>query len=376
MLFDRKFSKMAVIEPIFIHDFLLVVATLFSIHKSSLRTKFPSIFLLILLALLYLIYSVTFLKWKGVYFVMIMRQFFLFFYLTCSYIIANKVFQKKENIIAAITFIKKLAKISIILQLLYFAYLYITIPNYSPLKGFSYLSAVGVMGIIIYGGYVLVYYKGLKKITLLSLTLLTSALLGHSSSFFAVFAIVLVHFYISFSPKIRFITLGVLGVVMMLLLQLPQFTDANASWRLMYWNHVLETSVSKNWLIFGNGFGLPYMTIEFAQTLADKINSTFMLTGVNNEFERWVTPPHNSFLTIVHHIGLLPAFLILIPLKNFLKQIFIVPKSNDREELFLFYALFGLIAWVSFNVILEVPHSAICFWLIYFTYIFYGKSKV
>jgi len=167
-----------------------------------------------------------------------------------------------------------------------------------------------------------------------------------------------------------------LGVVMMLLLQLPQFTDANASWRLMYWNHVLETSVSKNWLIFGNGFGLPYMTIEFAQTLADKINSTFMLTGVNNEFERWVTPPHNSFLTIVHHIGLLPAFLILIPLKNFLKQIFIVPKSNDREELFLFYALFGLIAWVSFNVILEVPHSAICFWLIYFTYIFYGKSKV
>lgn len=375
LLFDRKFSKMAVIEPIFVHDFLLMIATVFALHKTTVKFKFPPLLLLIIISLLYLLLSILFFNLKGAYFILIFRQYFLFFYLSCSYIIANKVFRKKENIIYAISFIKKLAKISLILQLLYFTYLYITIPNYTPLKGFSYLSAVGVMGIIIYGGYVLVYYKNFKRIALLFFTLLTSAMLGHSSSFFAVFSIVLVYFYISFSPRIRFITLGLLGVIMLLLLQLPQFTDDNANWRLMYWGHTLDMAIFNNGLILGNGFGRPYMTLEFAQTLADKINSKFMLTGINNEYERWVTPPHNSFLTMIHHLGIAPILLFFMPLKKFFNQIFFKNKSDDSEELFLFLSLFGLMTWASFNVILEVPHSAICFWLIYFTYIFYEKRK-
>lgn len=375
LLFDRSFSKLAIIEPIYVHDVLLILATVFSLYNFPIKIKQPSILLLLIISLAYLVYSVFYIGIKEGFYVLVFRQYFLFFYLGCSYVIANKFYKSNQNIFAVVNFIKKLAIVSVILQLGYFCYLYITIPNYSPLVGFSYLSALGVMGIITFSAYVLVYYSGFLKWGLLAVTLLISAMLGHSSSFFAVFSILLIHFYISFSPKIRFISLGILAIIMILLLQQPQFTDANANWRLLYWQHIMEMAIFKNGMFLGNGFGKPYMTLEFAQFLVDEINSTFMFTGVNNEFERWVTPPHNSFLTIVHHIGLVPVLLLFIPLKDFFKQIFIRSKSNDFEELFLFYSLFGLIVWISFNVVLELPHSAIFFWMVYFTYIFYGKAK-
>jgi len=375
LLLDRNFSKLAIVGPIFLHDALLLFATIFALYKVPNKFKFPSIFLLLVISFLYFLYSIVFAGIDERYLLMVFRHFFLFFYLICCYIIANKIFLNKENINEAISFIVKIAKWSIVLQLGYFIYLFITVPNYSPLKGFSYFSAVGVMGIITYGAYALVYFNRVKRFIIFTFALVISAMLGHSSSFFALFAVYLVHFYISFTPKQRLI--GLLSVILILtvvIFKLPQFNDGNANWRLLFWGEILNDAIFNKFLIFGNGFGEPFVSLDFAKEVVSEIGS-YNLLGNNNPMVRWEVPPHNSFLTIIFHIGLLPSLLLLLPLKSAFLQIFVKVKSNDKKYLFLFYSLIGSVIWASFNVILELPHSAIYFWLIYFTYIFYNAKK-
>lgn len=372
-LFDREFSKLPLKGPVYLHDFLLLLATIFALARPRLTFKFPTLFLFCLISVIYLIISIFFLDLGGNYFIYIFRQFFLFFYFICCYIIANKVFERSENIDKAIAFIKIIALWSIIFQLCYFAYLYITIPNYSPLEWFSYYSSIVIMGVLSYGAYALVYFKDFKRVLAILMTMLISGFLGHASSFFALFIMILIHFYISFSPKVRFITAGVLLVLLVVLFQLPQFNDNNATWRIIYWSQVMHRAVIDNLIIFGDGFGKPYVTLEEARVFTTELNSSFMETGVNSKYERWITPPHNSFLTIVHHIGMLPMLLLFVPIKSLFSQIFLEKRSTDKDRLFMFFTLWGLIMWVFFNVILELPHSAIYFWFIYFTYIFYEK---
>jgi len=375
LLLDRNFSKLTIIGPIYAHDLVLFIATIITIFKTSLKFRLPSIFLIIIISILYLIYSVFFGDTGKGGFLMIFRQFLLFFYLMCSYIIANKFFRNENNIDKSVEFIKRIAFWSLFLQLFYFMYLYVTVENYSPLKGYSYLSALGVMGIITYAAYILVFFQGLKKQLMFLLLIVVSTLLGHASSFFAVFVILLSHFYISFKPKVRFIVIGIILLLGIIVIQLPQFNDKNASWRILYWVEIFRQSIVDNYLVLGNGFGKPYVSLEFTDYLYENLNSHNMLEKYN-PMARWESPPHNSFLTIIFHVGLIPFLLLVWPLKTIFSQLFLKRKSEDKNKLFLFYTIIGLIVWSSFNVILELPHSAIFFWLIFFTYIFYDKIKI
>lgn len=374
LLFDRDFSKLPIKEPLYFHDFLLLLATFFSLNKLSIRLRFPTIFLFILIAIIYLIISIVFFGLDGDYFLMIFRQFFLFFYLMCSYIIANKFFKTENNIDKSVEFIKKIAFWSLILQLFYFVYLYVTVENYSPLKGYSYLSSAGTIGIITYAAYTLVFFQGLKKQLMFLLLMVVSAFLGHASSFFAVFVMLLSHIYISFKPKVRFVVVGVILLLIIIIIQLPQFNDKNASWRILYWGEIFRQSIVDNYLVLGNGFGKPYVSLEFTDYLYENLNSHNMLEKYN-PMGRWESPPHNSFLTMVFHVGFVPFLLLVWPLRPLFSQLFLQRKSVDKNKLFLFHSIIGTIIWSSFNVILELPHSALLFWLIFFTYIFYDKIK-
>ena len=374
-LFDRGFSKLPLKDPILIHDVLLILATVISLIRRKLSFKFPSIFFLIIISIIYLLSSIIFFDLGNEYLILIFRQFFLFFYLICAYIIANKVFYNPENIDKAVVFIKKIALWAIVFQLGYFLYLYATVENYSPLEWFSYFSSVVVMGIIVYGSYTLVFFNNYKRVLCFLMALIVSALLGHASSFFALFIVLLIKFYISFSPKVRFISVGFLFLFLIIIFQLPQFNDNNTAWRIIYWTQVLQRAIVENYMILGEGFGQPYMTLENAAQFTREINSSFMETGINFKFERWITPPHNSFLTMFHHIGILPTLLLLVPMRGYFVQIFLQKQSTNPDRLFLFFSLTGLFVWVFFNVILELPHSALFFWLVYFTYIFYEKRE-
>ena len=372
LLFDKGFSKLPIVEPIYLHDVLLLVAVLFSLNNTKLKISFTPLFVYAVLSVVYLIYSITTFDQPKPYFVMIFRQYFLFFYLICSYILSNNYFVDEERVSFAIKFILFIAKGAVILQLGYFVFLFATVDNYSPFKQYSYFSSITVMGITTYAAYALTYLENNKRIIHTVLAIVISLFLGHASSFFSVFAVILLHFFISVTVRQRTIFLAIAITFTSTLFLFPQYTDVNATWRLLYWGHVLKRSAVDNFLIFGNGFGQPYMTNDFALYLARDMNSVGMYY---HKMERWLSPPHNSFLTMIFHLGLLPFTLFLMPLKKMWIQMFALPKTEDKKFLFLMYAFVGCSIWSCFNVILELPHSALFFWLVYFTFLYYAKHK-
>lgn len=372
LLFDKGFSKQPIAQPIYLHDVLLLLAVIFSFNNTKIKLSFPTLFIYAFLSIIYLIYSIVTFDQPKPYFMMIFRQYFLFIYLICSYFLANNYFLDEKRVSFAIKFIIIISKWAVLLQLGYFVYLYATVENYSPFKQYSYFSSVSVMGIISYAAYALTYFEKSKKIFHTGLAMVISLFLGHASSFFSIFTVLLLHLFLLVTVKQRTIFLGIAIAFASALFLFPQYTDMNATWRLLYWGHVLERSFTENFLIFGNGFGQPYMTKDFAFELVKDMNSVGMYY---HKMERWLSPPHNSFLTMIFHLGLLPFVLFLIPLKKMWTQLFVLPKTKDKNFLFLMYALAGCSMWTCFNVILELPHSALFFWLVYFTFIYYAKHK-
>jgi len=201
-----------------------------------------------------------------------------------------------------------------------------------------------------------------------------STTLGHSSAFLAVFCTLMIYLFVRIKPFQRLVAAVLMVTAVVILLVLPQFRDANASWRILYWGHVLQQAIYAKFAILGSGFGQPYMTYDFAVHINETIGSNIMM----DEFYpmvRYLSPPHNSWLSFVFHIGLLPTLLFLLPLKNIFLHAFISPLSSDTDKNFLLFALVGCMVWVSFNVILELPHSATYFWLIYFSSAYAFKTK-
>ena len=124
--------------------------------------------------------------------------------------------------------------------------------------------------------------------------------------------------------------------------------------------------------ILGHGFGGPFITESMNQSFLLELNSIHF--DVNPE-EKFLTPMHNSFVTIMFHVGIIPGLLILAPLKNAFQSVFSYKKENLPETMFLFLSFVGFAVWASFNVILELPHSSAFFWLMYFSVIYEFRSK-
>jgi len=141
----------------------------------------------------------------------------------------------------------------------------------------------------------------------------------------------------------------------------PRFHDANAMWRIYYWMMVSKKIFIKNFAILGNGFGVPYADKNIAYFLQVVHGAT---TKLGDGIKGYLIPFHNSFLTIAFHIGLLPSLLLYYPFVKFVRNSSFYFK--DRQMKYLFICLIGLSVWCSFNVILELPHSSLFYWLIYF----------
>jgi hypothetical protein len=84
------------------------------------------------------------------------------------------------------------------------------------------------------------FLKWVKLLFALGLSTTT----GHSSAFLAVVVIMLIEFFVRIKPIQRLIALGIILGVILTLNMLPEFRDANASWRLLYWKHVMHNVVT------------------------------------------------------------------------------------------------------------------------------------
>ena len=119
--------------------------------------------------------------------------------------------------------------------------------------------------------------------------------------------------------------------------------------------------------IIGNGFGVPFFDEEIIKKLFHDIGSTGFF-GSDKPLEAYTSTAHNFFVTVVFSIGLIPAFLMLYPFFKSLSFHFGGDaKGTTPDARFIFMALVGSTVWAAFNVVLELPHSAGLYWLIYFT---------
>jgi hypothetical protein len=242
---------------------------------------------------------------------------------------------------------------------------------------YNYFSPLAVFGIITYSAMVLAYEENLWwKYIRYILVLFLSTTLGHSSAFLSVFVVLLIYFFTRITPLQRIMALGIVVGAIVVLKALPEFRDVNASWRLYYWQHIMNNVVRQHYMVLGNGFGKPYMTYDYAVYLNEVLHSPNMM----DEFypmARYLVPPHNSILTIFFHVGLLPGLLVFVPLREYGRQLLLRVRSSEPYDNFLLYALAGCFTWICFNVILELPHSATYFWLVFFTaaYVFQPAAR-
>lgn len=307
------------------------------------------------------------------------RQFNLFLYLICSYLVFNLLVKNHHDFERALNLIKQIALGSVLLQIIFLIYGLVFLPDFSLFSSgiyeYNYFSPLVIMGIITYGAMILSYEQTtLLKFIKFCGVLLLSLTLGHASAFFAIFALLLVYFFIKITPLQRLIAVGIILACILMLLFLPQFKDVNASWRLLYWEHILYRGAFDKYYVFGHGFGQPYMTYEYAVFLKNRLNSPIMIDELY-PWARYMSPPHNSLLSIAFHIGILPALLIVGPLIPYFKHLFFKTIPLNQDKRLLIFALTGSLAWISFNVILELPHSATFFWLIYFAAAYGLKIK-
>lgn len=341
--------------------------------------RFPPILILSLIASIYLIYSLIIYKPSGPLLPLTFRQFNLFLYLICSYIVFNLLVKNYYALERTYSLIKKIALGSVILQIIFLIYGLAFVRNFSIFSSgayeYNYYSPLVIMGIITYGAVILAYeQRTIVKIFKFSGILFLSLTLGHASAFFSVFVSFLVYFFIRITPLQRLIAVGIILTCILALLLLPQFKDVNASWRLLYWEHVLHRGASDKYFFLGHGFGQPYMTYEYSVYLNNVLNSPIMLDELY-PWARYLSPPHNSLLSIAFHIGILPALLLFVPLMPYFNHLFFKSTSINPDKRFLIFALTGNLTWINFNVILELPHSATFFWLIYFAAAYGLKIK-
>ncbi len=369
LIFGKEFSKFHLFWQFHLYDFLLLLLTFYCsilfLKRSGKFLIWPLIGLLGF-SFIYLLYSYFANIGPAQY---IVRHYALFIYLAFAHLIFSSFVDKERNDLN-IKFIILIGIVSVPIQIGTHIYNFVTIENYPLFNRFNYFSLLGVIGVIVSGAYVLIYQKKiLRKIGLFVLILFISVTLGHSSAFLSVFVTLFVYFILVSKMQIKLVTLVILVVsIWGFFLYFPQFSDRNSKWRLLYWKETVKESVVDYYGVLGHGFGVPFVSEEAIPKFQEQLDYNIFESQPE---EQLLSPMHNSFITIIFHVGLLPGLLILIPLWPAFRYLFRRNRSSNNTKLdFLMLSLAGSMVWTSFNVVLELPHSSAFFWLIYFSLIY------
>lgn len=264
-----------------------------------------------------------------------------------------------------LNFFRFFGKLSFSIQIIYIMFVVLTsgFVFYEP-DSYYYYSPICILGILFFGIDKIIAGKNtLFWIVCVSLILTT---VGHSSSFLAFYLIICLVYQakVSMSIKIFIAIAGVLSIFG-IVLYVPSFTDANALWRVFYWMYTLKTILINNFSILGNGFGIPYADENIAYFLEVTQEYT---TRLSDEDESYLSPMHNSFITFAFHIGLIWALVLLSPVIKYFTNLIIKRNYKFCDYDLIALSVMSFFIWSSFNVILELPHSAILVWYSYFLF--------
>ncbi len=365
--FGETYSKFILFKPFFYsHEAILLfvsIGSIFAIKKKG--NRIIGIEILFGLAILYLFISLLSInKEVDVYYVF--RQFMIFGYGILIYFIIKKFYTFEEvekRISLGVAFFGILCLIIQVLYIIYFSLVHESLPFFDR----NYYSPMIILGLIVASSYFMTKVENvyLKHLCFL-FVFFVSFSIGHDSIYLSISLIYFAYLFLSAGKKVQIILMILLIICVLLVMMFIQsFTDINMQWRMIYWKDSISRLID-NYFIFGEGFGTPYVSLEGA----DKLNTLVTSNGYSFQVlreDKYLIAPHNSFLTMTIHLGIIPLILLIFPLLALFKQ-----KSlfEDNEIMFLFLSLFGIVVFSSFNVILELPHSSSVFWIIYFVLIF------
>ncbi len=353
----RELATIAV-GPLYLYDSLYIVLFLFALSTGKVGSVKGWALFVFIICLTYLVYDV-FIKNNPIYYVF--RQFAIFGYFFLFYVIVSTYINVKKKSVTH--FIKIFSNSSMLVQVVYVVYL-LALGKFEP-GGFNYFSPGIIIGCILFVAYHLVYGK--KKIFTLVIVvagILVAALsVGHSS--FALSVIIMVGVYLARKIKKnqrQAIIFSFFMCIVSVFYMFDGLMDVNAIWRLVYWKEAILRTWENGLLLLGNGFGVPYAS---EKTYLAIYKQTGFVNDLLNKEERFFKAFHNSFITMLFHVGIVPLVLLIMP---------VIKRANtnalyDKECHMLFISLVGLTVWAFFNVILELPYSAVYYWFIFILFV-------
>lgn len=376
LIFGKEFSKFQLTGQLHLYDLLLLLLTAGAginlIKKINKEWNIP-ILTILGASILYLLYS-YFSKLGPLNYMV--RQYALFVYLGCMFVIFYSYIDQKSNQFN-IRFLALIGVTALALQIGYHVYNFIFTEGFGSIffTGFNYYSLLGFMALFVFEAYLLVYINKWWKWPLLFLFFILSFTMGHHSSAIIGSATVLGAFIFIRSRlplKIALFVSAIIGVYSLYTLLPEYFQDHNSLWRLLYWKMSLKEIVVDYYGILGHGFGVKFTSQEILDAMRYQLDSPWMEVRPK---EQYLSPMHNSFITMAFHVGLIFVIVLFIPLKRAIGYIFNRSENNPQPQKdFLILSLIGVFTWSNFHVVLELPHSSAFFWLIYFTTVYHFNS--
>lgn len=371
LLGGKAFSKLNIGGLVYAHDMLLFLPMPFLIYHLKFYKSLIKNYLFTFISIIYLVFS--FFN-SSAPIEILLRQFMLFAYFSATLFYYNYFKQNQKFHYELKTFLNEFGILSLVIHVTFLAYsFFIMQDDFFEPDSYHYYSPISIIGVLIFGlNSLTLQQSNLKKIIIIISVSFLLSLTGHSSAFLSYLAGIFI-FYYSTIPKIFkiFAFIAFICLLLWIIITVKSFTDVNAMWRLFYWGLTAKRIFIDNFGIFGMGFGVPY---------ADE-NTAFFLevlqgytTNLQDETEKYLSPMHNSFLTIAFNLGgIIALYFIIFPIIRAIKNILKKGKVPiDHKKNVLVLASFSV--WSSLNVVLELPHSAILFWLVFFSVIDFDFS--
>lgn len=372
-VFGKTFSKLQIFSlglntdhGLFAHDMLLlIIATLCLVQFRWRKNRLFFVEFVIVISLIYLVYSFIIVEANNYFYVI--RQYSIFGYMAIVYIITKHFFEEGvlKNTPKIILF---LGFCSILIQTIYSINIFLLDSlDFNQRNAYSPMIK---MGIIFFSVYVVTSSKinTIYKAPLFVFCFLISLTIGHDSVYLSLVLSASIYIFIISSKKLKFIISFVLIVLFFITMNyIPSFTDVNANWRLIFWEDMAKR-IADNYFFIGEGFGVNLVSEETLKVL----NNLMSYHGYNVSLvgeERFTNGPHNSFLTIAFHNGLISLLTLFLPLFYYAFKLWPLKKN-----LFMMLVFLGISVLSFFNVILELPHTSSVYWLVFFYLMFELKS--
>ena len=129
-------------------------------------------------------------------------------------------------------------------------------------------------------------------------------------------------------------------------------SDVNTLWRMNYWIDELQNL--RNTYGLGVGYGTSYPSVAFAETFG-YFYATSRAGIINNTFVRAC---HNSFVAVAMRTGILGVTALLLFIVLMLWEMLRYKVLPTKAA---FFALFGAVVCIAFNVGLESPNYLFSF---------------